>query len=131
MGLTLLLLIILEVLTATVLPLIGIENYQVPFNILIVLYLSFKLDNPYLAVLIFIVQFFHSLFSIEGWAIGTFIGVLISRVIYIFKETVQFFTFPLVILVVQASFLLWFFNFFSISLFSKWPYMEQVLGFYA
>jgi len=107
MGLTLLLLILLEVITATVLPLIGIEDYQIPFNILIVLYLSFKLDSPYLAVLILMVQFFHSLFSIESWAIGTFIGVLISRIIYLFKETVQFFAFPLVIFVVQGCFFLW------------------------
>ena len=108
MVLTLILLIVLEVISATIFPLMGIEKYQIPFNILIVLYLSFKLDSPYLAVLILSVQYFHSLFSIEGWAIGTLIGVLISRVIYFFKETVQFFTFPLVILVVQASFLLWF-----------------------
>lgn len=107
MGLTVILLVILEIVTATVFPLVGIENYQIPFNILIVFYLSFKLDSPYLAVLIFLVQFFHSLFSIEGWAIGTFIGVLISRIIYFFKETVDFFAFPLVTLVVQASFLLW------------------------
>jgi hypothetical protein len=107
MGLTLVLLVVLEVISATVFPLIGIEKYQIPFNILIVLYLSFKLDSPYLALLILLVQYFHSLFSIEGWAIGTFIGVLISRIIYLFKETVEFFAFPLVIIVVQVSFLLW------------------------
>jgi len=108
MALTLAVLVVLEVISATIFPLIGIENYQIPFNILIVLYLSFKLDSPYLAVLILLVQYFHSLFSIEGWAIGTFIAVLLSRIIYFFKETIQFFSFPLVILVVQASFLLWF-----------------------
>lgn len=108
MGLTLALLVVLEVISATIFPLVGIENYQIPFNILIVLYLSFKLDSPYLALLILSVQYFHSLFSIEGWAVGTFIGVLLSRIIYLFKETIDFFAFPLVILVVQACLLSWF-----------------------
>lgn len=108
MFLTLLLLVFLEIISATVFPLLGIINYQIPFNILIVLYLCFKLDGPYVAVLILIVQYFHSLFSIEGWAIGTIIGVVISRIIYFFREAVQFFSFPIVIVVVEASLILWF-----------------------
>ncbi len=64
---TLFLLFILEVITTAVFPNIGLLHYRIPFNILLVLFLGLRLETPYLAIIILIVQYFHGFFSVEGW----------------------------------------------------------------
>ena len=85
---TLLILIVLEILSTTFLPFFGLIKYRIPFNILIVLYLCFKLDSPHVAIFILITQYVHSFFSVEGWEMGTIAGVIIS--ISISHSTIHF-----------------------------------------
>lgn len=105
---TLLLLIFMEVLSSAVLPLFGITNYRLPFNILIILYLGFKLDSPLVAVIILCIQFVHAQFSVEGWAMGTFAGVFVCMIINYLKELIHFSTITVTIAVTQIFQLAWF-----------------------
>ena len=105
---TVLLLILLEVFVSAFLPAIGILNFKPAFNVLFVLFLAFKLESPFLPYLILIIQYFHSLFSIEGWASGTFTGILISISVRYVKDMLNFSTAISTIIVVQIFQLAWF-----------------------
>lgn len=105
---TCLLLVFLEVFTTAFLPAVGIVNFRPEFNVLIVLFLAFKLETPVLAWLILIVQYAHSIFSIEGWAIGAFAGVLISFSVRYLKDMLDFSTAISTIIVVQIFQIAWF-----------------------
>ena len=105
---TCLLLIFLEIFTTAFLPSIGIENFKPAFSVLIVLFLAFKFDNPFLPYLIFITQYLHSIFSIEGWAIGTLAGILVSLSLRFLKDLLDFSTAISTIIVVQIFQLAWF-----------------------
>ena len=84
------LLIFFEIISSTLFPIVGIQNYRLPFHILIVLYLGFRLETPYLSFLVLLLQYIHSLFSIEGWALGTVAGVLICMLCAYLKELLDF-----------------------------------------
>ena len=105
---TLLVLIIFEVISTTFLPLLGLSSYRLPFNILIILFMGFKLDTPYLAVMIFLVQYFHSFFSIEGWAMGTIAGIFVCTTISYLRDLIHFSTAVVTMFVTQMFQLLWF-----------------------
>ena len=59
---TSILLIVLQVLSTAVLPILGLTKYRLPFNILIILFLAFKLESPFLAIFILIFQYIYSFF---------------------------------------------------------------------
>ncbi len=105
---TSILLIILEIFTSAFLPTIGIVDFKPAFSVLIVLFMAFKLDTPILPYLILITQFVHSIFSIEGWAIGTLAGVLVSLSVRYLKDLLDFSTAISTIIVVQIFQLAWF-----------------------
>ena len=105
---TLLLLTLLEIISTTILPVVGLRYYIVPFNILIVLYLGFKLQTLWLPVMIFIVQYFFSFFSVQGWEPGTIAGILICVVISYLRELIHFTSAWMTILVTQLFQSLWF-----------------------
>ncbi len=105
---TCLLLIFLEIFTTAFLPSMGIENFKPAFSVLIVLFLAFRFDNPFLPYLIFITQYLHSIFSIEGWAIGTLAGILVSLSLRFLKDLLDFSTAISTIIVVQIFQLAWF-----------------------
>jgi len=105
---TTVILIVLEVFTSAILPAIGIDNFKPEFNVLIVLYLAFKLETPGVAYVIMFLQYIHSIFSIEGWAIGTFVGVLIYLSVGYIKDMLNFTTALSTIIVVQIFQLIWF-----------------------
>lgn len=105
---TLLILIVLEIFSTTLFPLLGMEKYRVPFNILIILFMGFKINTPWLAILIMIVQYFHSYFSIEGWEMGTIAGVVICIVISYLKDLLHFSNSIITIFVTQMFQMLWF-----------------------
>ena len=90
LAVTIGILIFFEIVSSTLLPIVGIQNYRLPFHILIVLYLGFRLETPFLSILILLLQYVHSLFSIEGWAIGTVAGVLICMLCSYLKELLDF-----------------------------------------
>lgn len=105
---TLLLLILLEVITTAVIPALGLQKYRPSFHLLVIIFMGLRLENPFLPILILIIQFFHSAFTIEGWAYGTFAGVLICLVISKLKDLLHFKS-PLVTIVsVQILVLIWF-----------------------
>ncbi|MBC7715203.1 MAG: hypothetical protein H7177_17795 [Rhizobacter sp.] len=106
---TLILLFFLEVMTTAVFPNIGLMNYRIPFNILIVLFLGLRLETPYLAIIILFVQYFHGFFSVEGWEMGTVTGIVICVVVSYVREMIHFSSWGMTILITQVFQLLWFF----------------------
>ena len=105
---TILILIVLEVLSSAFLPLFGISKYMIPFNVLIVLFLGFKLENPYLALMIVAIQYTHSLFSIEGWEMGSIAGIIICIIISYLRDVLHFTNSIVTILVTQLFQFVWF-----------------------
>lgn len=105
---TLVLLFLLELMTTAIFPMIGLLSFRVPFNILLVLFLGLRLETPYLAIIILIVQYFHSFFSVEGWEMGTLIGILICVVVSYVREMIHFSSWVMTILITQIFQLLWF-----------------------
>ena len=105
---TSILLILLEIFTSAFLPSLGIIDFKPVFSVLIVLFLAFKLETPVLPFLILITQFVHSIFSIEGWAIGTLTGVLVSLSVRYLKDLLDFSTAISTIIVVQIFQVAWF-----------------------
>lgn len=87
---TLLVLVVLDIFTSSIIPSFGAHNFKLSFNILIILYLGFRLDTPFLPLFVLFLQLFHSAFSIEGWAHGTFAGVFICLIIGYVKELLSF-----------------------------------------
>ena len=105
---TIMLLFFLELMTTAVFPMIGLVNYRIPFNILIVLYLGLRLETPYLAILILCVQYFHSFFSVEGWEMGTVTGIVICIIVSYIREMMHFSSWGMTIVITQLFQLLWF-----------------------
>ncbi len=87
---TLLLLLGLDIVCTTFFPLIGLQNFRLPFNILIVLYMGFKLEHPTLAILILLTQFTHSFFTLEGWAMGTVAGIVVWMIVSYVRDLLHF-----------------------------------------
>ena len=108
LGITLLILIILEIMSTALLPMMGLTTYRIPFNVLIILYMGFKLETPFTAILILITQYTHSFFSIEGWEMGTVAGVFICIVISYLKDLLHLSSSVITIFVTQLFQLLWF-----------------------
>ena len=106
---TVFLLIFLEVFTSAFLPAMGITNFKPAFNVLIILFLAFKVELPFMAFLIFIFQYIHSFFSIEGWASGTLAGILIVLSVKYVKDMLNFSSAISTIIVVQVFQTAWFF----------------------
>ena len=105
---TSILLVILQVLSTAVLPILGLSNYRLPFNILIILFLAFKLESPFLAIFILIFQYIYSFFSVEGWAMGVFAGILVSMIVGYLKDIIHFSSVFLTVLVTEIFQVVWF-----------------------
>ena len=105
---TLILLFFLEITTTAVFPMIGLLNFRIAFNVLVVLYLGLRLETPYLGIIILIVQYFHSFFSVEGWEMGTVAGIVICIVVSYVREMIHFSSWGMTILITQVFQLLWF-----------------------
>jgi len=106
--LTLIFLLILEIISSTLLPVFGLINYRIPFNVLILLYIGFKLETPWIALLILCIQYLHSFFSNEGWALGTFTGTMICILVSYVRDLIHFNTIFATIFVTQIFQTLWF-----------------------
>lgn len=105
---TLLLLIALEVFTSALLPAIGLVNFKPAFSVLIVLFMAFKLETPVLPFLILLTQYTHSVFSIEGWGIGTLAGIIVALSVRYLRDLLHFSTAISTIVVVQIFQIAWF-----------------------
>ena len=108
-SMTLLILLVLEIVITAIFPILGLQNYTLPFNTLIVLYIGLKLETPFIAILIFLVQYLHSFFSIEGWEIGVIAGVCICILISYLRDLLHFSSSLMTIFLVQSFHLVWFF----------------------
>lgn len=124
--LTLCLLLVLEIFATTVLPILGLQRYVIPFNILIVLFMGFKLQTPYLALLILIVQYFHHFFTVEGWEMGTVAGVLICLLISYLRDLIHFSSAAMTVFVTQIFQCVWF-VIVSFLIYSKMGSMDFIL----
>ena len=125
-GLTLLVLLALEIVATTVLPMFGVSQYRLPFNILIVLYIGFKLETPAMAVMILVVQYFHSFFTIEGWGMGTFAGVLICIIISYLRDLMHLTSATLTILLTMLFQMVWF-VILSLLIYLRWGDWNYIL----
>ena len=104
---TLGLMLTVEIFSSTVLPWLGLFEYRIPLNILIILFMGFRFETPYIGIFIFIIQYFHGFFSVEGWEMGVIAGVLISLLISYLKELLQFNSALTTSLIVQIFQFIW------------------------
>lgn len=105
---TLVIIFILEIVNTSLLSHMGRGGFNIPFNVLIILYFGFKIETQFLAVLILIFQYFHSLFTIEGWEMGTISGIVVCTIISYLKDLLHFTSTFFTIIVVQLFQVLWF-----------------------
>ena len=104
---SLLILTLLEIISTTILPIIGLVSYRLPFHILLSLYIAFKLETIYLPLIILIIHYIHSFFSIEGWEIGTITGVFICFIISYLRNIVHLSSYITTSIVIQIFHVLW------------------------
>jgi hypothetical protein len=107
-AITLALLIGFEIVTSTVLPALGWKEYRLTFNVLIILFMAIKMDSPIVPWLILGLQLIHSIFSIEGWALGTLAGVIVMLSANYLKEILQLSTAFMTMLTVQLFQFIWY-----------------------
>ena len=107
-AITLALLIGLEIVTSTVMPALGWKEYRMTFNVLIILFLAIRMDSPLVPWLILALQMVHSIFSIEGWALGTLAGLIVMMSANYLKEVLQLTTAFMTMLTVQLFQVIWY-----------------------
>lgn len=105
---TLGLLIGLEVVTSTILPAMGWKEYRLTFNVLIILFLAIRMNTPIVPWLILGLQMIHSIFSIEGWALGTLAGLIVMMSANYLKEVLQLTSAFMTMLTVQLFQFIWY-----------------------
>lgn len=107
-AITLALLIGLEVVTSTLLPAFGWKEYRLTFNVLIILFLAIRMDSPAVPWLILGLQMLHSVFSIEGWALGTLAGLIVMMSANYLKEVLHLTTAFMTMITVQLFQIIWY-----------------------
>lgn len=107
-AITVALLIGLEIVTSTIMPVFGWKEYRLTFNVLIILFLAIRMDSPSVPWMILGLQMVHSIFSIEGWALGTLAGIIVMLSANYLKELLHLTTAFMTMLVVQFFQVIWF-----------------------
>ncbi len=102
------LLIGLEIVTSTILPAMGWHEYRLTFNVLIILFLALRLDSPTVPWMIMSLQMAHSLFSVEGWALGTLAGLIVMLSANYLKEVLHLTTALMTMITVQLFQMIWY-----------------------
>ncbi|MCE3013648.1 MAG: hypothetical protein LW878_11345, partial [Proteobacteria bacterium] len=64
---TLAILIALEIASSALLPAFGWRESRLAFNVVIILFMAFKISTPLLPWFVMILQLVHAGFSVEGW----------------------------------------------------------------
>jgi hypothetical protein len=108
MLMTLFLLLMLEIFSSTLLPMIGLSGIRLSFNVLIILYLVLRVPITPVPFCILLIQMLHSLFSIEGWALGTIAGVAILMFMNYLKDLIHFSSGLTTMITIQVTQLVWF-----------------------
>lgn len=80
----------MEVFVSSFIPAM-ISTFHLPqFMPIFILFLGVRWDSPYRPVYILLLNIIHASFSTEGWAIGTFLGVLLAWPLGSLREIVHF-----------------------------------------
>ena len=108
LGVTILILLIAEVLSSTLFPFLGLLEFRIPFNVLLVLYVGFKFNMSYVPIIILVIQYFYSFFTIEGWEVGTIVGIIIYMAISYFKDVIYLSSAATTVMFVQIFQIIWF-----------------------
>lgn len=98
----------LEVVTSTILPALGWHEYRLTFNVLIIIFLAIRLDSPAVPWMIMALQMIHSVFSIEGWALGTLAGLIVMMSANYLKEVLHLTTALMTMITVQLFQMIWY-----------------------
>ena len=106
--LTVLLLMALEVICTALIPAFGFYHFLLPFNVLFILFLAFRVNSPFLPVFILIIQIFHSVFSVESLAHGTLSGITICLFISYVKSIIEFTTVISTIVITFMAMIVWY-----------------------
>jgi len=107
-AITLGILIGLEIVTATVLPALGWYEYRLTFNVLIIIFLAIRLDSPTVPWMVMLLQMVHSIFSVEGWALGTLAGLIVMMTANYLKELLHLTNAIVTMVTVQIFQLVWY-----------------------
>lgn len=86
---SILLLILVEVITTTILPLVGLGAIRFSFFTLLILFVSFYKNSNLISLYIIVFSFVHSIFSVETWYLSAFIGIFSSVVVAYFSELIN------------------------------------------
>jgi hypothetical protein len=105
---TVVVLVLMEIFSSTIMPILGLGGLRLAFNVILVLYLALRVSSVYLPYCILVLQLIHGFFSIEGWAMGTIAGVIISMFINYMKDLLHFSSGIITMVIVQLSQLSWF-----------------------
>jgi hypothetical protein len=108
MVFTLLLLLGLEIFSSTIMPLFGMSGLRLSFNVLIILYLVMRVPITPIPFCILLIQMLHSLFSVEGWALGTIAGIVILMFMNYLKDLIHFSSGLTTMITIQITQLVWF-----------------------
>lgn len=107
-AITLALLTGLEIVTSTILPALGWHEYRLTFNVLIIIFLAIRLDSPAVPWMVMGLQMIHSVFSIEGWALGTLAGLIVMMSANYLKEVLHLTTALMTMITVQLFQIIWY-----------------------
>ena len=107
-AITMAMLVGLEIVTASVLPAMGWKEYRLTFNVLIILFLAIRLDSGMVPWMILGLQMVHSVFSVEGWALGTMAGLIVMLSANYLKELLHLTTAVMTMFTVQLFQVIWF-----------------------
>ena len=107
-AVTIALFIGLEIVTSTILPALGWTEYRLTFNVLIILFLAIRLETAAVPWMIMALQTVHSVFSIEGWALGTLAGLIVMISANYLKELLHLTTAIMTMLTVQFFQIIWY-----------------------
>ena len=98
----------LEIVTSTILPALGWNEYRLTFNVLIILFLAIRLHSAAVPWMIMGLQMVHSIFSIEGWALGTLAGLIVMISANYLKELLHLTTALMTMITVQLFQMIWY-----------------------
>lgn len=98
----------LEIVTSTLLPALGWNEYRLTFNVLIILFLAIRLDSATVPWMILGLQVVHSIFSVEGWALGTLAGLIVMMSANYLKELLHLTTPVMTMVTVQLFQVIWY-----------------------
>jgi hypothetical protein len=105
---TIFFLVFCDILLSTFFPSIGIYSGRFSVNVLIVMFISFFINSSFVPYLILIIQWFHSLFTVETWPVGGLAGIILACVIYFLRDVFQLKSRLSIIPVAIAGHVIWY-----------------------